>query len=244
MRKWWMRPLAILIAASWPLLGDDPPFAELDRLFAGRDELRNLQRAEALLIARTKEHPLEYESLWRIGRIQYCLAEAQREKNAKLKYYESGVEVSQRAAKLRPDRPEGHFWLAANLGSSCELRGVWASLRSLSTIRLEFEKVIEIAPSYDYGNAYLALAEINMRLPGFMGGNDQKGIELLEKGLQLAPHNHDLKLTLASAYSKKSRKPEARQLLQQILESTDPQMSPRESAEARSQAQKQLQALK
>jgi tetratricopeptide (TPR) repeat protein len=233
----------LLFAVSWPQRGEDSIYAELDKFYAGRDEVGNLQRAEALLAARIKGHPTEYESLWRAGRIHYCLAEAQKEKNAKLKYYEAGVEVSIRASKLKPERPEGHFWLAANLGSSAELKGIWASLRSLSTIRSEFEKVIEIAPTYDFGNAYLALAEINLRLPGFMGGNDQKGIALLEKGLLLFPDNHNLKLTLASAYSKKSRKPEACKLLQLILESTDPQMTPRELAEARSQARKQLEPL-
>lgn len=224
--------------------GEDSIFAELDKLFAGRDELRNLHRAEALLADRSKEHPSEYESLWRAGRIWYYLAEGQKEKKFKLNYFEKGLNVSRRAVEVKPERPEGHFWLAANLGEASEIRGIWSSLRSLSTIRLEFEKVLEIAPTFESGKACLALGEMNLRLPGLLGGDDNKGIELLEKGLQLAPGNHEIKLALASAYAQKGRKTEARKLLEQILESPDPAMTPRELADSQSQAQKQLLNLK
>lgn len=244
MMRWLTLPLFLLFAASWPAQEEDSIFAELDKLFAGRDELRNLQRAELLLTARTKEHPSEYESLWRAGRIWYYLAEVQKDKNIRLNCFEKGLNVSRRAVEVRPERPEGHFWLAANLGEASETRGIWSSLRSISTIRSEFERVFEISPAFDSGKGCLALGEMKLRLPGLLGGDDRKGIELLEKGLLLAPDNHEIKLALASVYPRMSRNSEARILLRQILESPDPALTPKELAEIRAQAQKRLTELK
>jgi tetratricopeptide (TPR) repeat protein len=229
--------LLLYLAILWPVVGDELDLAKLDGFFAGRDELSNLQKAEALLAMRSQESSTDYETLWRGGRIYHYLAEAQSNRNAKLASFEKGLNLSRRAVARMPNRPEGHFWLAANLGGMSELKGVWSSLRSLSSIREEFEKVLEIAPTCESGNAYLALAEMKLRLPGFWGGDDKKGIELLEKGLKLSPANHEMKLTLARTYAKKGRKAEARALLHQILASVDPAMTPKELADIRRQAQ-------
>jgi tetratricopeptide (TPR) repeat protein len=241
--KWMTLSLILFLAVIRPGPGEGSNYAKVDELFAGRDDLFNLQKAEALLASRRKEFPPEYETLWRVGRIYYYLGEAQKDANGKLKYFEEGQIASRLAVGAKPDRPEGHFWLAANLGEASELRGIWSSLRWLSTIRMEFEKAFEIDSSVESGKAYLALGEMKLRLPGFLGGDDKKGIQLLEKGLHLFPGNHEIKLALSLAYSQKGRKAEARELLQQILGSTDPAMTPRELTEARTQAQKRLHNL-
>ncbi len=219
-------------------------FQELDQLFGARDETQNLQKAEALLATYLSRQPSHYEYLWRAGRIKYYLAEAQKEKNLRSRFFEEGMDLGRRAVAADPSRPEGHFWLAANCGEYADLRGVWASLRLLSTIRSEFEKVAQIAPGYNSAKAYLALGEMKLRLPSLLGGDDTKGIQYLQEGLRLAPDCHEIKKSLAAAYLRKHREAEARRLLEQVLNTADPSLSPRELKEIRQQAEQKLSAMK
>jgi|WetSurMetagenome_2_1015567.scaffolds.fasta_scaffold40436_2 tetratricopeptide (TPR) repeat protein len=239
----WIVLVSLVFCLSGGVQAADPSMAELDQLFAGRDEIQNLQKADALLSVILRKQPSQYEFIWRAARIKYYLAGTQREKSQKSRFFEEGMNLSRRAVEVEPSRPEGHFWLAANCGEFADLRGVWASLRLLSTIRQEFEKVLQIAPGFEQGKAYLALGEMKMRLPSLLGGDDLKGIQYLQEGLRLAPGNHELKVSLATAYLQKHREAEARSLLEQVLKSVDPSMTSRELNDVREQAQQKLSTL-
>jgi tetratricopeptide (TPR) repeat protein len=239
----WIVLVSLALGLGGGVQAADPLMTELDQLFAGRDEIQNLQKADALLSADLGKQPSRYESLWRAARIKYYLAGMQKEKAQKNRLFEEGMNLSRRAVEVEPSRPEGHFWLAANCGEFADLRGVWASLRLLSTIRQEFEKVVQIAPGFEQGKAYLALGEMKLRLPSLLGGDDLKGIQYLQEGLRLAPGNHELKISLAAVYLQKHREAEARPLLEQVLKTVDPSMTDRELSEVRQQAQRKLSTL-
>jgi tetratricopeptide (TPR) repeat protein len=237
--------LILILGSGWSEWSQaaDSLLNEVDQLYNGRDVVQNLQKADELLTTCLRQKPFHFEYLWRAGRIKYYLAEAQKEKSLKMQLFEEGMNLCRNAVAADPSRPEGHFWLAANTGEYADLRGIWASLRLLSTIRQEFEKVVQISPGYNFGKAYLALGEIKLRLPSLLGGDDAKGIQYLQEGLRLAPDGHELKYSLATAYWQKKRQREARELLEQILRTAYPSLTPRELQEIRHQAEQKLSTL-
>jgi tetratricopeptide (TPR) repeat protein len=116
-----------------------------------------------------------------------------------------------------PNRPEGHFWLGANLGGRARLQGPLYALASVPDIRREMEEVIRVDEGFQAGSAYLALGQIDLELPEIMGGNRERAVETLEKGLQFGENNAMLRLRLAEAYLDVKRTEDARKQLNAIF---------------------------
>jgi tetratricopeptide (TPR) repeat protein len=232
--------LFIILASFVQAQNDTLPAA--DQLFADRDHSGNLQKAISILrdLAGTKP---SYDIYWRLAKYQYYLSELQPDKKARATALEAGMEAARKAVSLDPGKAEGHFWLASNCGEYADQKGIFKSLSLIKTIRTEFEEAFRIDPLYENGVVYLALGQLNLQLPGLLGGDHERGLQLLEKGLKAAPSNLDLKLTLAEIYTKKGRKMEARKLLEDVLSKDDPLATPGETEAMRAKARKQLAAM-
>jgi tetratricopeptide (TPR) repeat protein len=215
-----------------------------DRLFAGRDNVDNVKRAVTLVEDLRARNPSNYEALWRLAKYKYYVADREKDQANKSKLLEAGIEAAKKAVQLNDKRPEGHFWLAANYGEYADLKGAFTSLGLIKTIRKEFETVLKIDPTYEDGAAYMALGEMDLRLPGLLGGNDRRGVEILESGLRVGPNNSELKLALAGRYARNGKKDEARKLLESVLKVNDPSRTAAEQEELRSEARGQLEKLR
>jgi tetratricopeptide (TPR) repeat protein len=84
-------------------------------------------------------------------------------------------------------------------------------------IRKEMEAVIKIDEGFQAGSAYLALGQIDLELPEIMGGNRDRAVENLEKGLKFGEQNAMLRLRLAEAYLDVKRPEDARRQLNAIF---------------------------
>ena len=122
----------------------------------------------------------------------------------------------QAAVKLQPDKAEGHFWLGANYGGSAA-NSTLASLSSVQDIRREMEAVIRIDEGFQSGSAYLGLGRLYLQAPRVLGGDANKAIEYLEKGLKFGPNNSLMRFHLAEAYSAAERTAEARKQLDALF---------------------------
>lgn len=239
-----LNPFAILILSSvLSLPAQENPLLQAERLFAGRDHTENLRQAVSLLEDLLVREPSNYEALWRLAKYKDYLSDREKDAPKRLRLIEAGIEAAKKAVKLDDKRPEGHFWLAVNYGDYAELKGAFKSLWLIQTIRRELETAMKIAPAYENGNVYLALGEMDIRLPRLLGGNDGRGIELLEKGLKVGSDNAELKLTLAEHYIRIGRKAEARRLLENVLSLHDPSRTILEQKELRSNAQRLLEEI-
>jgi tetratricopeptide (TPR) repeat protein len=137
-----------------------------------------------------------------------------------------GTEAGQAAVKLQPDKPEGHFWLGANFGGSAA-NSTLAGLASVQDIRREMEAVIKIDESFQGGSAYLGLGRLYLQAPRVLGGDPNKAIEYLEKGLRFGPNNSLMRYHLAQAYSAVGRDAEAKKQIDAIMSITpEPQFAP------------------
>ena len=192
------------------------PYSDADRNFtfgekADRD-LLSLATIERALTADSGN----YQWLWRAARCYYYVGD-NAGANDKLKYFEKGIDVGQRAIGLQPNAVEGHFWLAANFGGYSEEKGAFKALQMVKKIRAEMEIVLRLNDRYHNGGAYLALGEMDRQLPRIIGGNLSRAISRLEQGIGVAPNNLEMKLALGQAYQEAGRKSEARHQYQEII---------------------------
>ncbi|HXG89732.1 MAG TPA: hypothetical protein VNJ02_15490 [Vicinamibacterales bacterium] len=128
-----------------------------DALYRDRLSPASAQRAAAIWAARVAASPRDFEAAWKLARAHYWLgtnglAEAQR-KGA----LESGIIAARAAAALEPNRPEGHFWMAANMGALAESFGLRQGIRFRGAIKDSLERVLTIDPAFLDGSADRAL---------------------------------------------------------------------------------------
>ena len=93
------------------------------------------------------------------------------------------------ATKLEPNRPEGHMWLAANMGALAESFGLRQGLKYRGEIKSELETVLRIDPAFQQGSADRALGRWYYKVPGLFGGSNTKSEEHLRKSLTYNPNS-------------------------------------------------------
>jgi tetratricopeptide (TPR) repeat protein len=80
--------------------------------------------------------------------------------------------------------------------------------------------VIEIDPSYEVGSGYMVLGRLYLEVPRLLGGDKEKAIEYLERGLRFGSGNGLMHLRLAEAYHATGRDRDARKQIDFILKMT------------------------
>ncbi|MGH9901627.1 MAG: TRAP transporter TatT component family protein [Pyrinomonadaceae bacterium] len=218
-----------------------PPVAQLlaqaEALYAQREDLARVREAVKLLRQARVADPGNYDATWRSAKFSYYVASHEAERDAREAAFRQGIEAGEAAVRLQPDRPEGHFWLGANLGAHAQSKGALSALSSVDAIRREMDAVIKADEGYQNGSAHMVLGQIDLELPGVMGGDNKRAVERLERGLTFGAQNALLRLRLAEAYLAVRRKEDARKQLNAILSmKPDPDYLPEykeASAEAR-----------
>jgi tetratricopeptide (TPR) repeat protein len=233
--------LLVVLAANGliaqPPAGDDP-----DRLYANRVDLSSARRAVELWTEALRRDPSDYQALWKIARGDYWLGGHVPDKE-RLDILEDGVTHGKAAAAMAPNRPEGHFWLAANMGGAGE-RSNRAGLRYRKAIKEELETVLRLDPAFLQGSADRALGRWYFKVPRLFGGNKKSAEEHLRASLKYDPHSTASHFFLAELLLDDGRRDEARAEAQRVLEApVDPEWEP-ENQEFKAQARSFLAALK
>jgi tetratricopeptide (TPR) repeat protein len=204
---------AVLIAASSVAQTDGK---DSDLLYAGREQLANARQAADIWEARLTANSRDFQSAWKLARACYWLgghvpADEQRQQ------YERGIKAATRAVELEPDRPDGHFWMAADMGAMAESFGLRAGIRYRGPIKKELETVLRIDPSYQQGSADRALGRWYFRVPRLFGGSKEKAVEHLKRSLTYAPESTATHFFLAETYLDMDRPDDARREAQMVL---------------------------
>jgi len=208
--------------------------AQADQFYARRDDLTQLEQGIVLLRQATTADPNNYEAFWRLAKFDYYLA-SHTDGEYQERAFREGVDAAKSAVALQPNKPEGHFWLGANYGGSLETETI-SGLASTSDLRQEMQTVLKINEGYQDGSAYMILGLLDLKAPRIAGGDPQRAVQEMEKGLQFGPGNAFLRLHLAEAYQAVGRSEDARQQLNAILSMTpDPNYLP-ELKEAQAKA--------
>jgi hypothetical protein len=225
---------AIPAAPVSPGATDDP-----DQLYRGRRDLASATRAAELWETRSA---VDFEAAWKLSRICYWLG-THAPQPARRNALERGINAGESAIRLASDLPDGHFWLAANMGALAESSGIVAGLKYRGRIKTELERVIAIDPGWDGGAAEAALGRWYFEVPRLFGGSGAKAQEHLRRALGFDPRSLVALSFLAELVAGDGRRDEARALLQRVIDApVDPEWIP-EDDEYKKQAAARLQAL-
>lgn len=189
---------------------------EADQLYLERQDLNKTRMGVALLRQGRVADYGNYEAAWKLSRFLYHLGTYSEDVREREAAFREGTEVGKVAVELNGQRAEGHFWLGANYGGASRDSAL-ASLANVEEIRKEMEAVLAIDHTYEKGSAYMVLGQLYLEAPRLLGGDTQKAIEYLEKGLQVGGDNPLLRLRLAQAYRGDRRNAEARRQIDLIL---------------------------
>lgn len=190
--------------------------AEADQQYVGRADLVKVRQGMVTLRAAQAEDQSNYDLAWRLAKFNYYLGAHTTEGTERDKAFHDGIEAGKLAAKLQDGKPDGHFWLGANYGGQAK-NSMLAGLSEFDDIKREMETVIKLDEGYQSGSAYMALGQLYLEAPGIMGGDTQKAIQYLEKGLRYGPDNALLREHLAEAYVAAHRNDDARKQIDTVL---------------------------
>jgi len=217
---------AALASAQAPAITPPSSATDADTLYAGRADLASARRAEAIWAERLRRDPRDLEAAWKAARARYWLGGHSPEAERKA-VLESGIAAARTAITLAPDRPEGHFWLAANMGALAESFGLRQGLKYRGTIKDELLIVLKLDPAFQEGSADRALGRWYARVPGLFGGSTSKAEEHLRQSLKYGPNSTASHFFLAELLFDDHRPDEARAELQKVLDAPlDPDWTP------------------
>jgi hypothetical protein len=217
---------------------DDP-----DALYKNREDLASAKRAEAIWADRLARDANDFEAAWKLARLRYWLGSHVPEKDRKA-MLEAGIEAGRAAARIAPDKPEGHFWIAANMGALAESFGLRQGLKYRGPIKEELETALRLDPAFQQGSADRALGRWYNEVPRLFGGSNKESEAHLRKSLTFNPNSTITLYFLAETLLDEDKGTEARKVLQQVLDAPlDPEWAP-EDRQYKEKARKLLAEIK
>jgi tetratricopeptide (TPR) repeat protein len=216
--------------------------AEADALYEGRADLQKARVAVASLRqARIADYG-NYEAAWKLARASFFVGDRTDNDSERDDLFREGTEAGKAAVQLQPDKPEGHFWLGANYGGSAAHSTI-ANLSSFQDIKREMEAVLKIDETYQGYSAYLGLGRLYLQAPTVLGGDTNKAIQNLEKGVKLNPNHGLMRFHLAEAYAEANRDAEAKKQIDALTAITPDPKYAAEHQQAVEKSKKLLEKL-
>jgi hypothetical protein len=210
-----------------------------DALYRDRSDLAKAQQATQIWSDRLAANPRDFESAWKLARAEYWLG-TQGPMAMRRAALERGSDVGKQASQLEPSRPEGYFWMAANMGDLAESYGLRQGIKYRGPIKDALEKVLQIDPAFQEGSADRALGRWYYKVPGLFGGSKTKSEEHLRKSLTYNPNSTATHFFLAETLFDMKRDADARQELQKVIDAPiDPEWAP-EDRDFKKKAQERL----
>lgn len=202
------------------------PVGDAEALYARRDDLASARQAAAIWESRLQQNPKDFEAAWKLARAQYWLGGRGPEAERKA-LLERGIAAGRAAVSLAPNRAEGHFWIAANMGALAESFGLGQGLKYRGDIRAELLQVLRLDPAFQKGSADRALGRWYFKVPGLFGGSRKKSEEHLRRSLTYDPNSTASRFFLAETLIAGGRKDDARAELQKVIDAPlDPEWAP------------------
>jgi hypothetical protein len=188
-----------------------------DALYADRTNPASARHAAEIWSAQAAAEENAFEPAWKLARVCYWLGTNGPEAERRT-WLEKGMDAGRQAAIAAPARPEGHFWIAANMGALAESFGLRAGLKYRKPIKEELETVLRIDPGFMQGSADRALGRWYHKVPRLFGGSTAKAEEHLRASLKLDEQSTITHYFLAELYIDEGRRADARAELQRVID--------------------------
>ena len=230
----------LAVLASLAPAGQSAP--DPDVLYAGRAQLASARQAAEIWQARLAQNAGDFESAWKLARARYWLG-GHAPETERRPFLEQGIAAARAAVAIAPDKPEGHFWIAANMGALAESFGLRQGIKYRGDIKNELLTVLRLDPGFQQGSADRALGRWYYKVPGLFGGSNAKSEEHLRRSLSYNPSSTASLFFLAETLIDMKRKPEAKGVLERLLAAPiDPDWAP-EDREFKDKAQRLIGTL-
>ena len=188
-----------------------------DELYVDRENLASARKAADMWGVQLTKEPRNFEAAWKLSRVDYWLGEHAPVKERRA-FLERGITAAEQAIAAEPNKPEGHFWRAANMGTMAQEAGLRAGLKYRKPVKTELETVLRLDPSFMDGSADRVLGRWYFLVPGLFGGSNTQAEEHLKASLKYDPDSTVTHFFLAELLIDEGRKTEARTELQKVID--------------------------
>ena len=137
--------------------------------------------------------PEDFEITWRISRLVYFIGNfglgEKISKSEQKKIFEYGTKAGAIAKRLGPNRVEGYYWYAINLGMYSLAEGLMTALKSAPASREALLEAAKIDPTYQWAGPYRILGRYYQDLPSIISFGDKvKAEDYFKKAIEIAPN--------------------------------------------------------
>lgn len=219
------------------------PAGDPDALYKDRENRASATTAAGIWAARLAANAGDFDSAYKLAMARYWLGTnglPEAERKAAL---EAGIVAARAAVAINSGRPEGHFWLAANMGALAESFGLRQGIKYRGQIKDALLAALAANAAYLDGSADRALGRWYYKVPGLFGGSNRKSEEHIRRSLAYNPNSVISRFFLAETLEDLGRVTEARQEAQAAIDAPfDPNWTP-EDRRFKEQARRLLQRL-
>jgi tetratricopeptide (TPR) repeat protein len=216
----------LLLLALLVVPGTANAQGDADALYRERGTPGKAEAAAELWTKQLAANPADADAAWKLARTMYWIGTHGPEPGRRAAL-ERGTAVAMQAAMLAPARPEGHFWIAANMGALAESFGLRQGLRYRGPIKAELETVLRLDPAFQQGSADRALGRWYHKVPRLFGGSKDKAEEHLRRSLTYNPNSTVSHFFLAELLRDNGREADAVEELKKVVAAPpDPEWEP------------------
>ena len=169
--------------------GIEPTVKSLDTTWENRDKQFSEIVGFLNTTAKEKKKIEDYDVLWRVLRMYYYTSgfateqEIPRKKMAD--FLEYAIVLGKKTIEKFPNKVEGHYWHAVNLGLHGLANGIMKSLGNKDAMFESLNKAIKIDPNYHVGGPYRVRGRLYFKLPGLVGGSNSKALADLKEAKKI-----------------------------------------------------------
>ncbi len=161
----------------------------------------------------------DFQNAWKFARISHFYADNfVKDKEEKKKILDLGKIAAEKATTLKPESPEGWYWLAICLGSWGEANGVMQSLSVIKPIIEACNRGIKLNPEFEKGNFYMVRGRVYHKAPSVISvGDIKKAISDYEKTITLNPENRTAYRFYVELLVEQGNKEKAKEIIEKGL---------------------------
>ncbi|MFP2928358.1 hypothetical protein ACLESO_24820 [Pyxidicoccus sp. 3LG] len=210
--------LALCLLVALPGQAAEPELlSRLDGLYLKRGEAAAMKELEAGLKAALQAAPEDFELVWRQARLLQWQADGTTQEKLKKVLGRQTWDWGEKAAKLAPERVEGHYYAAVGIGSYSQAVGVMKALGEglEGKFNERLDKAIKLNPDFELGAPLLAKGRYYYELPWPKKDLGKSAAEY-EKAIAKHPQMLRSYLFLAETLLKDGKAEKAREAIQKV----------------------------
>jgi len=167
---------------------DPGRFAAGDAAYEARRDHDRALEALAEFERLFEADPGDWEAAWRVAMASYYAGiRVADDSDEKRRYFERGREAGKAAVRLRDACAPCHLWTGVNTALYGDEVGVFKMVRSLGDVKDHLERSIEIDPAYANTAALRILGNLEERVPGILGGSNDRAERYYRRALKVDP---------------------------------------------------------